>query len=211
VKVLRSHPGAPGIESDGETSCARRECHKGRCAKFCRAVQSGINEIDDSLGKATQKPELYFGLVAPVGSDLSRVTEDLQEALTGVAYRCQTLHLIEHIHELEPWNEIPESPLDVRIDKHMDAGNELRHQATRGDAIALLGVGAVRKFRGMSYSGRELPLTEKVQIPVPNTAYVFRSLKHPGAIETRPGDTQEPRSYWRIEIGTCRLVPHTGT
>jgi cytidine deaminase len=140
--------------------------------------------MDATPEAVTQKPELFFGLVAPVGSDLSRVTDDLKQALTTVAYRCETVHLIEQIHELEPWKDTPESPLDVRIDKHMDAGNELRHKLDRGDAIALLGVGAVRKFRGLHHVAAELPLTEKVQIPVSNAAYVFRSLKHPDEVRT---------------------------
>ena len=67
--------------------------------------------VEATKTKSKKKPELFFGLVAPLGSDLSSVTEDLKQALASVAYRCETLHLIEQVHELEPWKELPESPL----------------------------------------------------------------------------------------------------
>jgi len=122
------------------------------------------------------KPELFFGLVAPVGSDLSRLTEELEHALTTVGYHSRPIHLIEQIHEIDKWKDLPETPLDVRIHKHMDAGNEYRREMVRGDAVAMHGVGAVRKLR--------FQVTKKLEEPAPSTAYVFRSLKHPDEADT---------------------------
>lgn len=142
------------------------------------------------LRETVQKPELFFGLVAPVGSDLSRVTEDLARALAGVVYRSHTIHLIELIHELEKWKEVPEDPLDVRIGKHMDAGNELRRVMGTGDAIATLGIGAVQTLRSSGF-----------EVPAPNYAYIFRSLKHP----ERSQNTAE-NLWWRFLSDRCVLA-----
>ena len=68
------------------------------------------------------------------------------------------------------------SPLDVRVNQHMDAGNDLRAETGLGDAIALLGVGAVRKLRKKHPGATEGPNH--------NTAYILRSLKHPHEVET---------------------------
>jgi cytidine deaminase len=132
--------------------------------------------MDTAQPQAVLKPELFFGLVAPVGSELSRVTEDLERALGEVGYKTETIHIIEQIHELDRWKDLPESPLDVRIHKHMDAGNELRRLTDRGDAVAMLGVGGVRKIR--------VNLTGDKGIPAANRAYIFRSLKHPAEVKT---------------------------
>jgi cytidine deaminase len=128
------------------------------------------------VGVAAARPELFFGLVAPVGSDLSRVTDELTEALADAGYQAKTIHLIEQIHELEKWKDIDEHPLDVRIEKHMDAGNELRQLLDSADAVAMLGVGAIQKLRTIATGQRATP--------VPNTAYILRSLKHHEEIKT---------------------------
>jgi cytidine deaminase len=126
------------------------------------------------MAEAQARPELFFGLVAPVGSELTRITAQLETALAEVGYRAKIVHMIEQIHELEPWKELPESPLDDRINRHMDAGNELRRQTQRGDAIAMLGVGEVQRIR--------CGITGDKKKPAFNRAYVFRSLKHPGEV-----------------------------
>ncbi len=128
------------------------------------------------MPNATTKPELFFGLIAPVGSDLSGIIEELKRSLVDVGYQTETVHLIELIHELERWKDLPETPLDDRINKHMDAGNELRRETKRGDAIAMLGVGNIQKLRSLRSGKREEP--------APNIAYILRSLKHPSEVET---------------------------
>jgi hypothetical protein len=56
------------------------------------------------------KPELFFGLVAPIGTDLSKVSSSLQKSLVDGGYRCEEIHLIELVHELDRWKELLEPP-----------------------------------------------------------------------------------------------------
>jgi cytidine deaminase len=122
------------------------------------------------------RPELVFGLVGPVGSDLTRVSEQLALSLESQGYRSHTIHLIELVHELDKWRNLEEAPLDRRIETHMDAGNGLRRTLERGDALAMLGIGAVVRTR--------VNLTADRSRPAEGNAYILRSLKHPHEVDT---------------------------
>lgn len=61
-----------------------------------------------------------------------------------------------------------------RIWRHMDAGDEIRLQSKRNDAIAGLAVGWISEYRREHHRG----------FPALNTAFVLDSLKHPAEIES---------------------------
>lgn len=61
-----------------------------------------------------------------------------------------------------------------RITAHMDAGDSIRRQTNRNDAVAALAVGWICDFREREHDGRE----------VLNTAFVLNSLKHPAEVHT---------------------------
>lgn len=61
----------------------------------------------------------------------------------------------------------------------MSAGNEWRRLTERGDAVALLAVGKMREERQQTVSER----TDDDH-PVPNHAFILRSLKHSQEVET---------------------------
>lgn len=125
----------------------------------------------------TTDSELFIGLALATGTDTTVVTKTLEDELKGYKYRCESIHLIEVLHQIEKWRDLPETPIDDRISKHMDAGNEFRTILERGEAIALLGIGDVRRRR-MEISSRS-----DANEPIPRCAYVFRGLKHPAEVE----------------------------
>jgi hypothetical protein len=59
--------------------------------------------------------------------------------------------------------------------EHMDAGNEFREVLDRGDALAMLAVGAIREAR-QEKNGNPNSLIER-------RAYILKSLKHPTEIK----------------------------
>jgi deoxycytidylate deaminase len=130
----------------------------------------------DTYPKHTD-PELFIGLASAVGTDLTVVMRALEEQLKEFEYRFEPVYLIEVLHEIEKWRDLPESPIDDRIESHMDAGDEFRAAIESGEAIALLGIGDVRKRR-MSIGG-----ASSANEPVARCAYVFRGLKHPSEVE----------------------------
>lgn len=69
-----------------------------------------------------------------------------------------------------------ETPEDVRLEKHMDAGDEFRSLISSDDAVAILGVGEIRKTRQR--------LTNSATVPAKRTAYIIKSLKHPDEVSS---------------------------
>src|SRR5438045_8757479 len=106
-------------------------------------------------------PEIIFGLIGAVGTDLDLISRFLAEALGEVSYKCEIIHLSKLMRDLplSPWNELPDSPEYERYDKHMTGGDHFREFLIRGDALALLAVGAIREARHekIGDSGHPLP------------------------------------------------------
>ncbi len=118
--------------------------------------------------------ELVVGIVGAVGSKLGYVQKALQEAFTEAGYHAESVYLVELLHEIDKWEVLPEAPEDLRLEKHMDAGDEFRSLISSDDALAVLGVGEIRKLRQK--------LTNKPTEPSKRTAYILKSLKHPEEI-----------------------------
>ena len=116
--------------------------------------------------------ELVIGLVAPVGTGLSFVTEIIQDRLK--LFRYQTIEikvsdLIKRINSLK--TKLIDDPESERLRTFMDAGNELRSDSGRGDYLALSAIAEIAQRR---------PVTEPVLRP--RQAYILRSLKHPDEV-----------------------------
>ena len=124
------------------------------------------------------RPELAFGLVGPLGTDTSLVESHLKHALSVVGYTTETLRLSRLMREIprEPWSLLADQSRDREIESHIKAGNELRRILGRNDALAVLGLGALREYREKSGGDANRQL--------PSFAAIFRSLKRPEEIET---------------------------
>lgn len=120
------------------------------------------------------RPELFFGLVAAIGTDLKLVSEILAEALSDAKYSCEHIKLSELIEE-------GDAPTDAhaRYLTRMSAGTALRKKMQRGDAVVLMGLGDIWTRRR-----RLSPTSEPVPNVVPSTAYIFHQLKHPDEVST---------------------------
>ena len=123
-------------------------------------------------------PELIFGLVGPLGSDLNFVASTLEDALNHVDYRSTNVRLSHLMRSLprEPWSKLPTDRNGKSLDAHMTAGNGLRQSLGRGDALAMMAIGAIRDFRD-----EEVGEEHK---PIPQTAFILQSLKHPAEVES---------------------------
>jgi deoxycytidylate deaminase len=117
-------------------------------------------------------PELFIALTSATGTDLAIVQRTLEQKFEEYKFQYKWIHLIELLYAIKKWSNLPQTPVDNRIDSHMNAGNEFRQAVKRGDAIALLGIGAVRKTRVESGS-------PTANDPVSRCAYLFRGLKNP--------------------------------
>ncbi len=134
---------------------------------------SSIGTSGDDKG-----PELVFGLVGPVGTDLASVGSVLQDVLSQVDYRSEVYRLSQLMHEIPqaPWSFLNDGTFEENVHSHMTAGNKLCETLKRCDAVALLGVGAIAEFRE-SEAG-------DANHSIPRFAHILRSLKRPAEVQT---------------------------
>ena len=129
---------------------------------------------------AVASPELVFGLVGPLGTDLSMVAQVLTDRLAQVRYRAKVHRLSKAMRDLAgtPWSELPdpEGPRDLAIDAHMSAGNKLRETLGRNDAMAMLGLVAIQEFRQGEHGDATKPLAQY--------AHILHSLKRPEEVRS---------------------------
>ena len=122
-------------------------------------------------------PELIFGVTGAVGTDLTLVCDVLREVLREVRYEnAEIIRLSDLLRSIEGNEEIPRTPLDTRTERLMDAGDSLRRDLARGDAVALLGIPEIRAAREA--------ITNDKEIPAPRKAYIIHSLKRPEEVKT---------------------------
>ncbi len=139
----------------------------------------------------SERPELFFALAGPLGAGLTEVSQAITDSLSEVGYKTQEIHLAELLHQFRKWKNLPLSPEDTRITLHMDAGNKLRKTLKRGDALALVAINQIRDIRYSYWRKRfKRPIPppqpkgprdfwKYENKPVPNLAFLLRSLKHP--------------------------------
>ena len=132
-----------------------------------------MDEIQPS--KQMEGPELFIGMVGAIGTDVDLVTKILEDSLAEVGYGFHQSHIIELIHEIEKWKDLPHSPLEDRYTRHMDAGDEFRCLLGDG-SLAILAVTDVRKTREDHGEAGEK------DVPLSRYAYVFRALKQPEGV-----------------------------
>lgn len=132
----------------------------------------------DSLVSVGDGPELFIGLVAPLGVDTDSVTDSLKGALAAVGYECSVVRMsgllkaIAGVSETLPPDGAPE---DERIDKYMDAADRLRQVAGSGSVLVHFAMAYLKQdIRPKDSEGRPSPK--------PLTAFIFSSLKHPDEV-----------------------------
>lgn len=118
-----------------------------------------------------QKPELFIGLVASVGTDHGLITEILEDTLKNFGYQTRVIRLAQLLHAFPRFKNLPSEPADVYIDAHQKAGDEFRELTKRKDALAILGIGEIQANRVKQTTDKE--------VVIPACAYVIRSLKTP--------------------------------
>ena len=120
--------------------------------------------------------ESFIGLVAPVGTDHDLLTEILEDTLRSFGYTTVLIRLAQLLHSYPRYKNLPRDPIDEYIKLHQQAGNEFRELTESADALAVLGIGAIREARKHK-NGDERQV-------IPRCAYIIRSLKTPEEVAT---------------------------
>jgi hypothetical protein len=130
------------------------------------------------MADSSSTPELIFGLVGPLGTDLAAVGQVLQDTLTQVGYASAVHRLSKLMRDLsgQPWDQLKDGPRDETIAAHMTAGYRLRYTLNRNDAVAMLGLIAIQEYRGNFPGGNPTK-------PLPQFAHILNSLKRPEEVK----------------------------
>ena len=137
-------------------------------------------EVSDTVpipaGEVKGGPELIFGFVGAIGTDLNSLADILAHALEEVSYSCEMVEVIELLRGMENFNlDSSTANEEERIRVRMNEGDRLRRVLERKDALAILSVIAIRASRELS--------TGSPNRPRRGHAYVLKSLKHPAEAE----------------------------
>jgi deoxycytidylate deaminase len=119
------------------------------------------------------KPELVIGLVGASGTELREATKAVRSALSAYRYEVVPVRLSSLMREVKGGGYLAGiKPEEKRIWSHMDAGDLIRKQSGRDDAVAALAVGYIADYRQEKHGGA----------PASGTAFVLDSLKHPAEV-----------------------------
>jgi deoxycytidylate deaminase len=130
--------------------------------------------INPAALEGIDKPELIFGLVAPVGTPLRHLSAFLIHALRGQhGYEGVEIYLSQFLTGFNlPTPEPPPNASEYeRLNTLMTRGNELREAMDGGEALALLAAVEIQSRR---------PTTDPGTLP--GTAFVLNQLKHPDEV-----------------------------
>lgn len=120
------------------------------------------------------EPELVFGLVGPLGSNVEAVQEALQAELRKVGYNTETVHLTKDLISIVP--ELSGRDLTTFSNK-MDMMNDVVAASERTDFLALSAVALIAAKRMLLNEARGLKGKQAKDFQSPKTAYIVRQLK----------------------------------
>lgn len=120
-------------------------------------------------------PELVFGLVGPIGTDMQLVERVLEKELQKVYYKSVKIHVSDLFSEVPTEVDLVSTPIEKRYESRIKAGNKIRQLIDRKDALALLAVSKIR-------TEREL-ITGDRKVPAEQVAYILNQLKRPEEVQ----------------------------
>ncbi|MVT53906.1 hypothetical protein GPL17_25875 [Bradyrhizobium yuanmingense] len=138
-------------------------------------------------------PELFFGLVAPVGVDLDMIIEVLNTELILQKYDTSIIQVTEIMRDVPSNIVLKDEPYLDRINSRIEYADEICSRVEREDALAAITITAIQSIReGLNRElsekkGTPLPsdskaLQEALQQPISQRAYILRQFKRPKEI-----------------------------
>jgi deoxycytidylate deaminase len=134
-----------------------------------KTVKSRASEVAKAVNGTVSSPELFFGIVGPIGVDIDAVVENLKDQLERVNYKSSIIHLTKYLG-IQPDN----SSYFARYTSLIKGGNAVRLKAQDNAAMAALGIGAIRDAREKTSGSKDKPAHGQ--------AYIVRQFKRPEEI-----------------------------
>jgi deoxycytidylate deaminase len=141
-------------------------------------------------------PELVIGFVAPSGVSFDRVTGAARRRLAHFSYQTSAVRLSAYLEELADLpKQVAERP-ENRIPELQNVGDGLRTAAGRGDILAFVAAGLIRRAReelnqrenqASTVTAKLEDASEPGNRQVPGMAFLVWSLKHPEEVSALRG------------------------
>ncbi|MGH1375231.1 MAG: anti-phage dCTP deaminase [Alphaproteobacteria bacterium] len=136
-----------------------------------------------------QFPELVIGLSGALGTDLKSVIGHINQSLHRMHYSCHHIKLSKLMSAFaieEALDDVDKLDEDLRIEKLMDAGNNFRQSwpDSDGEGISHLAISEFVNIRQKHWEKDDsIQPDEKNHKPIPKTAYIVDSIKHPDEVK----------------------------
>ena len=119
--------------------------------------------------------ELIIGLVAPTGTNLEFIVNDITECLEKYNYSAEHIRVSQLTNSITDIPEYGSGSEADRINAYMDAGDNAREMTEENSILAL---SVVREI----YAKRKIDEVTGKALPSPRQAYIINSLKHPDEV-----------------------------
>lgn len=124
----------------------------------------------------SSQPELVFGLVGPIGVDMTSVQVTLESSLRSVGYTPHTIHLTKVVPIALPRLASPKT-----YDEKIAFVNKLCEATQKKDILARFAVLEICGVRQRINEKNSIP--DAPNLPVPATAFIIRQLKREEEVE----------------------------
>ncbi|MFV1620452.1 anti-phage dCTP deaminase [Phaeobacter sp. JH20_26] len=126
---------------------------------------------------STDQPELVFGLVGPLGVDMSSVQEALSAALRQVHYEPYNIHLTQEVPSSFP-HLVADQDSAITFAGKIKAVNDLRKNSDSKDILALFAIlQIVSRRKKINENDSSIPKEERGKTPTSKSAFIVRQLK----------------------------------
>jgi deoxycytidylate deaminase len=131
---------------------------------------------EEALLVRIEKPELFFGIVAPIGVDIDEFISTFEKEIRSFQYEPYLIRVTDWITRLAPSlnSKVVDTPLEKRYKTYIHAGNALRTKIKFDPVLAALATMQIREIRRRK-TGH--------QTPIQGAAYIIRQFKRPEEID----------------------------
>ncbi|MEQ9635790.1 MAG: anti-phage dCTP deaminase [Devosia marina] len=139
------------------------------------------------IEESTEYPELFFGLVGPIGVDMDAIASKLRAALIAVGYIPVDIRVTALMEQIVVDGAVDDSADPLRRYKsRIDYANAVRKKCMNDAALAALAIQAIRNVRSVTHenNGRTPPEgTALADLPLFRHAYIIRQFKRKEEID----------------------------
>lgn len=122
-------------------------------------------------------PELFFGLVAPIGVDLDIIQDSLRKHLKSVDYEVIDIHITDLMRGIPCEEKIDDSSYFEKYTSLIRYADSIRKKAQTNDVLSALAIQKIRQLREQKNRATPGFQGDPASTPIPGTAFVLRQFK----------------------------------